>query len=566
MHNHYDSLSALPKSRATSPEHNIQNRIGEDSSIFQTPDSTKRKSNNDRLKRSSTISSSTSSRSPARTHLRSLSITSTSSNIPNSNVNSARKGINIGINFVPQGTGVIKDKEGIESKTPRRKLFPITSTQMNTPSRLSSPVLYNNQNVPATSHAIEAQIMTPEHLDDLGQRSSLETNSSDISSMIGSSPTPQLPPIATDRHSADYDDLSEKFRLLAAKEMEILEIKNQVKELLQRKQDREFELQQLKVNIEKQLMSNLKQQNTENHRRKYDQHIPKSPSNVQKRILRPTNSTVDPLVDDSFIPISSDNVVDTSSPNSTDKRQSWFSKPFTFIQQLDNIVYKELGKLQLDDTEAPLIDPDYGNNTQATRPGQQHQKQQLQRNEEKEINAPIKSLAFESTPSGSDVMQTVSQHLWSFVNDVRSNLLVDEEETDLRGQNKLAHTSPSREGQSKAASSRVRTASISKRQSYNQHNIHKKRPSMNIVRDAVNSGKVDSDQDSIGDELSKDNITDVVDSISKNRVNVDEVKSTTKLKSHFAGPKNLYSTTVVGSLDGIIDDNDLWESEEQLDL
>jgi hypothetical protein len=49
-------------------------------------------------------------------------------------------------------------------------------------------------------------------------------------------------------------------------------------------------------------------------------------------------------------------------------------------------------------------------------------------------------------------------------------------------------------------------------------------------------------------------------------VNVDEVKSTTKLKSHFAGPKNLYSTTVVGSLDGIIDDNDLWESEEQLDL
>ncbi len=77
---------------------------------------------------------------------------------------------------------------------------------------------------------------------------------------------------------------------------------------------------------------------------------------------------------------------------------------------------------------------------------------------------------------------------------------------------------------------------------------------------------MDSDQDSIGDELSKDNITDVVDSISKNRVNVDEVKSTTKLKSHFAGPKNLYSTTVVGSLDGIIDDNDLWESEEQLDL
>ena len=566
MHNHYDSLSALPKSRATSPEHNIQNRIGEDSSIFQTPDSTKRKSNNDRLKRSSTISSSTSSRSPARTHLRSLSITSTSSNIPNSNVNSARKGINIGINFVPQGTGVIKDKEGIESKTPRRKLFPNTSTQMNTPSRLSSPVLYNNRNVPVISHPIEAQIMTPEHLDDLGQRSSLETNSSDISSMIGSSPTPQLPPIATDRHSADYDDLSEKFRLLAVKEMEILDIKNQVKELLQRKQDREFELQQLKVNIEKQLMSNLKQQNTENHRRKFDQHIPKSPSSVQKRVLRPTNSTVDPLVDDSFIPISSDNVLDTSSPTSTDKRQSWFSKPFTFIQQLDNIVYKELGKLQLDDTEAPLIDPDYGNDTHATRPGQQHQKPQLQRNEEKEINAPIKSLAFESTPSGSDVMQTVSQHLWSFVNDVRSNLLVDEDETDLGGQNKLAHTSPSREGQSKAVSSRVRTASISKRQSYNQHNIHKKRPSMNIVRDAGNSGKVDSDHDSIGDELSKDNITDVVDSISKNRVNVDEVKSTTKLKSHFAGPKNLYSTTVVGSLDGIIDDNDLWESEEQLDL
>lgn len=503
--------------------------------IFKTPDGSRKiRNNNGNLVRSSTVSSKSSSKSPVRRHFRNLSGTSNHS-ITNSasNPNSSRKGINIGISLV--GSAPATNKIANDSfKTPRRQLF---NKDISIDAQLESPI---------SSHDSRNII----ELDEEEPRSSIETNHTDISSIINNSPTPQT-------NNSNNDELSENFRLLASKEMEILDIKNQLKDLTQRKREREFELQQLKIKIEKQLMFNLKQESNNFNK------LPNSPISAKKHIIKSTNSNIDPLIDDSYLPISSSKSTMNESMNKYDNRQSWFSKPLNFIQQFDTLISKELEKLQVqDDDDFEIVDMN-------------HRINDGYHDANKEINAPIKSLATDSNSTSTDVMQSVSQHLWSFVNDVKSNLLIDENEVaDHNNSNSSSNTSfissssPVKNVNTLSVpKSRVRTASISKRQSYSQHNIHKKRPSMNIVNNsntsnsgnttiqATSSTSASSSNNDLENEFTKNNIIDVVNEISKNGnsdVTLNSGNSTTSGKNSKL-------------LDSFVDDSDLWDSE-QLDL
>jgi hypothetical protein len=500
--------------------------------VFKTPDTKYTRNSNGDLFRSSTVNSS--SKSPIRRHFRNLSANSNASNISHSNTGSTRKGINLGISLVgPTGSlnnNQQKDKD-LSSKTPRRQLFnPNLNKELN--NQLTSPINDLNNDL--------------QNKRDSDARLSFETNNTDLSLSFNNSPTPSGTSIA-------HDELSENFKLLASKELEILEIKNQIKDLMQRKRDKEFELQQLKINIEKQLMSNLKQQNNEQYRHRFENHIPKSPTSAQKRIIKPTTSNIDPLIDDSYLPISPNNNLDNSN---IDKRQSWFSKPLNFIQQFDNLIYKEFEKLQVQDDDNHIAeddDDDYDDDDLRFVDMNLNYNGKFfkgNKNKDKEINAPIKSLAFETNSTTTDVMQSVSNHLWSFVNDVKSNLLIEEEEepetSSFVSSSPVKQLSQSQKNMMKKAKplelpkTRVRTASISKRQSYSQHNVHKKRPSMNIVKDAeinIENNK------NIEKEFTKNNISNVVRNISVNGNSASEGKNSSRL------------------LENYIDDSDLWDNE-----
>ncbi|ODQ48688.1 hypothetical protein PICMEDRAFT_9215 [Pichia membranifaciens NRRL Y-2026] len=502
-----------------SPEkpHSNTTAANNNSTIFKTPDARKIRGNNGGLTRSLTVGSG--SKSPVRRHLRTMSITSNTSPACNSTTNSARKGINIGISLVgpvPSGSnGTVNKEKDLTSKTPRRKLFP-------------SKQIFVQSASPNLNELDEEQ-----HVE-MQTRENLEVNNNDITSIMNSSPTP-LSPSKLD--SIPQDELSENFRLLASKEMEVLEIKNQLKDLLQRKKDKEFELQQLKLKIEKQLMANLKQQNNDQYRHRFEQHTPKSPTSLQKSVVQPSSSYVDPLMDDSFFPVSSNSADDERS-----KRQSWFAKPLNFIQQFDSLIYKEFEKLQIPDDDelnvckdTSVLDMSYTlDQSKSLKP--------------KEINAPIKSLAGDGDASGTDVVQSMSQHLWSFVNDVKSNLLVEENEPVSQPPSESSVKSSSQLVNPK---NRLRTASISKRQSYSQHN-HKKRSSSNSLKnEAVHSGN--NDKQDIRDEFTTERISSVVQSISKHDDSGSEIA--TEMKSGVPDK----------TLDKYIKDSDLWDSEP-LDL
>lgn len=244
-----------------------------------------------------------------------------------------RKGVNIGLNLVSDASKMDLNRHA-SIKTPKRKLFTDNSAQNNAFTAPPTP--------------FEKEI---DSCDD------------DI-----------LPYSA---QVEEEDGLTTKFRRLASKEREILELKNKVKEMLDQKKSLELDLQMLKTEIQKELLSNVMSES----------HL-KSPTKIKKVTLTPTGSNFNPLLET--------HAATNVGQHFDDKNQSWLSKPLTLIQQFDNMVSQEMEWLNMSD-----------NNT--SHGGRM-------------INDPIKSMA-----DNSDVINKVSNKLWSFVNDIKSNLLVDED-------------------------------------------------------------------------------------------------------------------------------------------
>lgn len=462
----------------------------QDSPAFKTPDS---RINNRKL-RSSTLSSG--SKSPLRRHRRNLSGNSASS-VSTTATNSARKGINLGISVINSG---------------------------------------------GKGKAVQSQ---PSVTNNIAENSTNTTAPKNNGAMTPSRQLvfPSSPKSGIDSKNNTDDKISENFKLLASKELEILEIKNRLKELMNVKREKELELQYLKRTIERQLLS--KNQSYTNNNMGNSNGMPKSPTSAQKHRIKSYNSNIDPLLDDSFMPI--------QAHSDDNKRNSWFAKPLNFIQNFDNLIYKEFEKLQITDLEERRIGPRSGDildeNDEADDDVDDVDDDDDDDDDDYfiDMNYNHKQHGNAETSLSTDVLQSVSQHLWSFVNDVKSNLLTEEEQKPEEVP-VLASSSP--------VKPRLRTASISKRKTYSQHakhgsitnHVHKKRPSMNISEGKNNdTNNVNKNTNTNNLEITNDQKSSIVKDLSRNSIQVTDSKPATELKS---------GDNVV------LNDSDLWSDDE----
>ncbi|KAH3665389.1 hypothetical protein OGAPHI_003573 [Ogataea philodendri] len=265
-----------------------------------------------------------------------------------------------------------------------------------------------------------------------------------------------------------FHGLSDELRLLASKEMEILEIKQQIKNLITRKRTLEFETQDLKIVIEKQLVGQITSSQKSSSRNKglFEKHTPKSPSSMQKHRMKSVDVSDDPLLEGE---LSEPRLESTTSVDEEDSK-SWFSKPLNLIQQIDSLIYQEIEKLHItpfagvnsieEETHVGASLDVKNNDLDAPLQDQGAQSYNL-------LGTPIKSTRTRpelDSNNTKDVMQSVSNKLWNFVNDVKQNLAVDEISTS---------SSPL------SSPGKARTPSFSNRQSYGLHAKQRKRSMTN---------------------------------------------------------------------------------------
>ncbi|KAG7923856.1 hypothetical protein KL905_000010 [Ogataea polymorpha] len=296
------------------------------------------------------------------------------------------------------------------------------------------------------------------------------------------------PSITPTRHSeSDQQDhgLSHDLRLLASKEMEILEINQQMNALSHKKKDLENEIQELKIGIEKELTTNFGsgQPHRSNHAI-FERHVPKSPNSLQRRRLQTTGVFGDPLLNSNFSDKVDDDLRD-------DFGRSWFAKPLTLFQQIDSLIYQEFEKLHitpafmnsslsgsertsdhLDNSEGLLCSSSFDE-------GNQEVDTSLQKGTDKRPNE-------QEFHNSNDIVQSVSSKLWNFVNEIKHNLAADEE-----SETSTPSSSPKK----------PRTPSFSKRRSYGLHGKQTRRSSN--LDDTSRERKVDGFECSDDSSLKK---------------------------------------------------------------
>ncbi|KAI0463980.1 hypothetical protein LJB42_002992 [Komagataella kurtzmanii] len=195
--------------------------------------------------------------------------------------------------------------------------------------------------------------------------------------------------------SNNDNHLSDKLRVLATTEMEILEIKEQIKALLEKKRQKEHRVNKLKTEIERSL---YKQVHDQVHS------VEKISSNPPPVVTRSPSSSQRPHKLDVEVGVHKD-PLRTTSPNeglkSVDGKQkdtpnSWLSKSLSYLQQFDTLIQHEFEKLNLMD----------------------------------ELSAPNSHAINESNKT----QNSMSSQLWTFMNEVKSNLMlnVEEDSTDTQ--------------------------------------------------------------------------------------------------------------------------------------
>lgn len=171
------------------------------------------------------------------------------------------------------------------------------------------------------------------------------------------------------------NDFNDSLRELALKEMKIIELKDQLKLIQQKIDKEENELKALKLKIG----SNFN-------------------SPIQNQTNQTNNNSLQHKSPEKDTPLISNN----DKEEKAKKRQSVWSKPINFLNQFDQILQNEIERLNREAFPSQNI--------------RQHPAETL--NENDELN---------TEPSNSkDVLNTVSNSLWSFVSDVKHGLLGDD--------------------------------------------------------------------------------------------------------------------------------------------
>ncbi|CDK25260.1 unnamed protein product [Kuraishia capsulata CBS 1993] len=321
------------------------------------------------------------------------------------------------------------------------------------------------------------------------------TDNPDLTHVPTTSPQPTAlqdvasPPTTPKRSSVEVqneDDLSNNLRMLAAKEMDVLEIGQKIKEMIETKRAMERDLERLKKKVERALVEQMQSginssSNASKGSRPNFFNLPGNNSgNGSRSPLRPRSQS--PVRRNLKFGGRQNSGYSENSEYSNNETKGWgnnlFSKPLNFFQQFDTIIQNEFEKLHI-----PTVSEDKERES-SSRGSSSSSFDNLEYS--KEINEPIKSLAHNNSRS-QEVVNSMTNQLWSFVNEVKSNLLSHDDSDDspetqrtfspgkLRSGNNanLAPTSP--------IQNRTRTPSVSNRTHYGQYSrLHKKRSNASL--------------------------------------------------------------------------------------
>ena len=177
--------------------------------------------------------------------------------------------------------------------------------------------------------------------------------------------------------STDFDELSDTFRMLATKEMRIVELKEQMKRIQRELELEEAELKKLKTEIGNTIQKDMS-----------------SPSVSQKTIREdPAEAQAASVKQDHSLPSQVKPL-----QSSVSKRTSIWSKPVNFLNQFDQLLQNEIEKLNKDS---------FGSSTTSTK--------------------------------DEDMLNTVSSSLWTFVSDVKQGLMGDYDTEEDINSNSTKH-------------------------------------------------------------------------------------------------------------------------------
>lgn len=216
-------------------------------------------------------------------------------------------------------------------------------------------------------------------------------------------------------------DIDEQLRLLALKEMNVVEIKDGISDLKNKLNQTERDLRQLRELIQRSLYKEMVV------------HSPKSPKqrNGQVRTRQRNVSGADGR---------SIELKENQPPDRLSKIWSNFSKPITFIHQIDSMIQNEFEKsLGGDYPSLPTNPPKESIND----PSKEINHRQREYNSDP---SPLKDRTNYNNPSSyyhnllqysespEDMLEAVSSSLWSFVNNMKANMLATlNDQTEITG-------------------------------------------------------------------------------------------------------------------------------------
>lgn len=210
-------------------------------------------------------------------------------------------------------------------------------------------------------------------------------------------------------------DIDEQLRLLALKEMNVVEIKDSISNLKTKLDQTEDDLRCLRDVIQRSLYKEMNVQGT-----------PKSQAQKPASQVRTRRHTG----------VDRSNELKKNQPPGLSKIWSNLSKPITFIQQIDTMIQNEFEKSLSADHQSPATKAPRENVVKSVSENNDSGHRDYDSNP-----SPLKDRSNYSTSyyqhllqyseNPEDMLQAVSSSLWSFVNDVKTNMLAKPTEQEM---------------------------------------------------------------------------------------------------------------------------------------
>ncbi|KAL6451952.1 TDA11 Topoisomerase I damage affected protein 11 [Candida maltosa Xu316] len=233
-------------------------------------------------------------------------------------------------------------------------------------------------------------------------------------------------------------DIDEQLRYLALKEMSIVEIKDNITNLNNKLKENQDELHKLREIIQRSLYKELSTGNATVSGGRSTTNRPRQNSNPRDEAIARTKRRSSSIFHDSqttaITPASSTST--TINPESTSKLWSGLSKPLNLIHQFDTMLQNEFEKSLQSNQETQRI--------LEKRLSHQSKSSEGSISSIGSINSPLQSKAQISRPVSKqyynkpdDMIQTVSSSIWSFVNEVKTNMLSSLQENESENEKNL---------------------------------------------------------------------------------------------------------------------------------